>query len=77
MINESYINSKAEMGKYRFSLLITPRVREIVLPFFVWEFQLIYSFTVNPRKLNSVTRSIWVLFIIRHGLSLSVIARWR
>ena len=70
MVNESYINFMAEMGKYRFSLFITPSVREILLAFFVREFQFIYSLTVNPRKLNSVTRSIWVVkyhqFIFLH-----------
>ena len=34
-IKESYINLIAEMGKYRFSLFITPRVLEILLAFFV------------------------------------------
>ena len=33
-INESYINFIAEMGKYRFSLFITPSVREILLAIF-------------------------------------------
>ena len=33
-ISESYINSIAEMGKYHFSLFITPSVREIFLQFF-------------------------------------------
>ena len=69
MINESYINFMAEKGKYRFSLFITPKVCDFV---FVCEFQFIYSFTVNPRKLNSVTHSIMVLFIIRRGISFSV-----
>ena len=67
-INESYINFMAEKGKYCFSLFITPKVRDILLAIFcVWEFQFIYSFTVNHRKLNSVTRSIMALFIIRRG----------
>ena len=43
-----------------------PYVRDILLAIFcVCEFQLMYSFTVNPRKLNTVTCSIRVLFIIR------------
>ena len=77
-ISESYINFIAEMGKYRFSLFITPSVREILFAiFWTCEFQFIYSFTVRPRKLNSVTRSIRVLFIMRHGISFSVRTRWR
>ena len=77
-INESYINFMAEMGKYRFSLFITPNVRDILLAiFFVCEFQFINSFTVNPRKLNSVTCSISVLFIMRCGISYSVKILWR
>ena len=53
-INESYINFIAERGKYRLSLFITPSVRDILLAIFcVCEFQFMYSFTVNPRKLNS------------------------
>ena len=68
-ISESYINFIAEMGKYRFSLFITPSVRKILFAIFLTcEFQLIYSFTVRPRKLNSVTPSIRVLFIMRHGI---------
>ena len=34
-INESYINFMAEKGKYRFSLFITPKVRDILLAIFV------------------------------------------
>ena len=71
-IKESYINFMAEKGKYRFCLFITPNVRDILLAIFVCEFQFLYSFTVNPRKLNSVTRSIMALFIIRRGISFSV-----
>ena len=52
-ISESYINVIAEMGKYSFSLFITPSVREILFAiFWTYEFQFIYSFTVRPRKLN-------------------------
>ena len=77
-ISESYINFIGEMGTYRFSLFITPSVREILFAiFWTCEFQFIYSFTVRPRKLNSVTRSIRVLFIMRHGISFSVRTRWR
>ena len=72
-INESYINLFAEKGNYRFSLFITPSLREILLAiFWTCEFQFIYSFTVRPRKLNSVTRSNKVLFITKHGISFSV-----
>ena len=40
----------ADMVKYRFSLFITPNVRDILLAIFcVCEFQFINSFTVNPR----------------------------
>ena len=77
-MNETYINFMAEMGKYRFSLFITPNVRDILLAIFcVCEFQFINSFTVNPRKLNSVTCSIRVLFIMRRGISFSVKILWR
>ena len=34
-INESYINFMAEKGKYRFSLFITPKVRDILLAIFL------------------------------------------
>ena len=72
-INESYINFIAERGKYRLSLFITPSVRDILLVIlYVCEFQFMYSFTVNSRKLNSVTCSIKVLFIIRRGISFPV-----
>ena len=68
----------AEKCKYRFSLFIKPDVRDIVSEILcVCEFQFIYSFTVNPRKLNSVTRSIMELFIIRRGISFSVKILWQ
>ena len=44
---------------------------------FVCQFQFIYSFIVDPRKLNSVTRSIMALFIVRLGISFSVKKLWR
>ena len=77
-VKESYINSMAERGKCRFRLFITPNVRGNLLAiFWVCDFQSIRPFTVNPRKLNSVTRSIMALFIIRHGISFSVKILWR
>ena len=77
-ISESYINYIAEMGKCRYSLLITLSVCEILFAIFLTcEFQFIYSFTVRPIKLNSVARLIRVLFIMRHGLSFSVRTSWR
>ena len=73
-INESYINFMVEMGKSRFSLFITPNVRDILLATFcVCEFQFTNLFIVNLRKLNAVTCSIRVLFIMRGGISFSVI----
>ena len=71
--SESYFNFMAEKGLYRFSLFITPNVCDILLAiFYVYEFQLIYPFTVNPRKLKSVTHSIRMLFILRRGISFSL-----
>ena len=54
----------AERGKYCFRLFITTKMRDILLGI-VCEFQSFYSFTANPRKLNSVTRLTMVLFIIQ------------
>ena len=71
--SESYFNFMAEKGLYRFSLFITPNVCDILLAiFYVYEFQFIYPFTVNPRKLKSVTHSIRMLFILRRGISFSL-----
>ena len=72
-IKESYINFMAEKSEYCFSLYITPNVGDILLVIvWVYQFQSMYSFIVNPKKLNSVTRSIWILFFIRHRIKFYV-----
>ena len=41
----------AERGKQRFSLFITPSVRDILLDIFdAWEFQFMNSFIVRPQN---------------------------
>ena len=53
MINETCVNFKAERGKYRLNLFITPRKRDFFSNFLcVCELQLIHSITVNPGKLT-------------------------
>ena len=76
-INDSYINLIAEKGKYRLSLFITLSVRDIllaILQFFVCVWIPFHVFIIiNPRKLNSVTCSIKVLFMIKRGVLFPVI----
>ena len=50
-IKEQYISFMAERGKQRFSLFITPSVRDILLDIFdAWEFQFMNSFIVRPQN---------------------------
>ena len=68
---ESYISFIAENGRYRFNLFITPSVRDILLAILAeCERQLRNSLIVNPRKLNSFTFSMIVLFIMSCGIIL-------
>ena len=74
---ESYISFIAENGRYRFNLFITPSVRDILLAILAeCERQLRNSLIVNPRKLNSFTFSMIVLFIMSCGISFSANVRW-
>ena len=68
-IQESYMRSKAENGRYLFSLFIIPRVGEIPLAIFAeCELQFINLFMVKPRKLKHETRSIFLSIICYHPL---------
>ena len=67
--NETSISWKR--GKWSSSRLVTANVRHILLSNVLCKFQFIYSFTFNPTKLNSVTCSIRVLFIMRSGITFS------
>ena len=76
-MSESYISLRAENGKYRFNLFITPNVRDILLVIFEqWLFQLRDPLIVNPRKLNPLTLSITESFMINLGISSSHIIFW-
>ena len=76
-IKESYTSFIAAIGRYRFSLFITPRVRDILFAIFEeWDFQFMFSFIVSPRKLNWVTLSMTEPFSVRWGISFSAITFW-
>ena len=76
-IKESYISFIAAIGRYLFSLFITPRVRDILFAIFEeWDFQFMFSFIVSPRKLNWVTLSMTEPFSVRWGISFSAITFW-
>ena len=60
-----------EIGRYFWSLFITPRVRDISLAIFEESI-----FEVSPRKLNVVTFSIFVSQIIKSGITFEEITFW-
>ena len=68
--SESYINFKADRGRYLLSRFIMPDVREILIAIFdECELKFMNSFIVSPQKINSVALSITVLFITKRGIS--------
>ena len=73
LINELYINFRAEWGRKCFNLSIIPTTRDILLDIFlIWEHYVICSLIVNPKKLNSWTRSISDSLIFNLGISPSL-----
>ena len=75
--SESYINFKADVGRYLLSRFIMPNVRQILFTIFdEWELQFMNSFIVSPTKLNSVTLSTTVLLITKQGISRVGITFW-
>ena len=67
----------AENGRYLFSLVILPNVREILSVILAeWELQIINSLMVKPRKLKHETRSISLSLIFRSWMSSFAITLW-
>ena len=61
-MSESYISLRAENGKYRFNLLITPNVRDILFAIVEqWLFPLRDSLIVNPRKFPYLF-NYWIIY---------------
>ena len=77
LIKESFMSFKADNGRYLFSLLVIPNVREILLAIVAeCEIQFMNSFMVKPRKLKHDARSIFLLLIIKSGMSSFAITLW-
>ena len=76
-IKESYISLSADCGSTCLRRFIIPTTRDISFDIFLmWEFQVIFSLIVSPRKSNSSTRSMSISFILIFGISQSRNVLW-